>query len=373
MFGRDGGGPRPPQQKRDPFGGRTVPAHQHERPTARAGRRAMRYPRGLAPLVCEVLSAAISPSDQHLPIMESVMKLIIPTTTAVLGLLLTRHPTLARAQSPSEADRLATCQRQTVMLLPGQIGEFRIPGHQFVLTGSADESTIKNEMGKLASIVGTTGKPDDRRLLVKVQGTGTTLEVLPWYQSLGFPSELETARALVGRRLWTTGRTKLLASTADLERYNAGNWPNEVVLKPGTEIAITSVEWGTTQHPIIMHVATPDRKVALWPLSESNPVDLTCRFFPFAAGKKAWTPASDGYLSVDPHKTFAAWGTAAWRLIEAGDVAIGMSKDMLDILCGQSLSRVGAILGPGEPEDLWQCESGGKRFVMKGGKVIRFQ
>ena len=78
-----------------------------------------------------------------------------------------------------------------------------------------------------------------------------------------------------------------------------------------------------------------------------------------------------GFLTQDPRKTFTQWSEASWKLITSGEVAIGMSDDMLKVTCGPSLNRVGAILSGNESEDLFEC-NGGRKFVMKGGKVVRF-
>ncbi len=98
-----------------------------------------------------------------------------------------------------------------MLLLPD--GNFRVPGHTFVEV--ADKPVINEAIGKTASIVGTVGD----RIVVKLNGSNHLIEVLPWYESLGFETEFQKAKALVGRQFWTTGSPVFIASRGDFKEY----------------------------------------------------------------------------------------------------------------------------------------------------------
>jgi hypothetical protein len=288
----------------------------------------------------------------------------------ILGGLALFPVQLAEAQDSNQADRLKACQSQRVVLLPGRISQFRVPGHEFIQKG--DEGIIEAAFGKTASITAIIGPTTNPRLLVKLDGSDQSLEALPSYEGLGFSSALARAQTFVGRRLWTTGAQSFATSKAEVDDYLSGK-PRGLSLKPATPLTIRAVEWGTVNVPIVFRVETGDGRMGLWPIDTSRPLDTACLFSYGAQSARPWNPETDGYLAQDPRVTFASWGQAAWKLIENGEVAVGMSQPMLTVVCGQSLERVGSILSGGASEEVWQCSSRTRRFVMRDGKVLRFE
>ncbi len=232
---------------------------------------------------------------------------------------------------------------------------------------------IKDAIGKSGTVVGTApdagGGPGDSRFVVKFKDSAQSLEVIGNYETLGFSSELEKAKQFIGLQLWTTGLNRFMSSVKDLEQYYSWQW-QPVIATPASKVTIEGVEWGSVQFPIVFHIRTGDGRAALWPIQRARPFDLTCRF---DSSIRERDVVSDrwGVLDAGSTQDVHPMERGVLETHHERRIAIGMSDDMLKVTCGPSLNRVGAILSGNESEDLFEC-NGGRKFVMKGGKVVRF-
>ena len=221
-----------------------------------------------------------------------VSHFVLTLTSVALGLV---WVPIATGQTLARADKLKRCQGEAVFLLPGQDGQFRMPGQRFV--SKTDEPVIKDAIGKSGTVVGTApdagGGPGDSRFVVKLKDSAQSLEVIGNYETLGFSSELEKAKQFIGLQLWTTGLNRFMSSVKDLEQYYSWQW-QPVIATPASKVTIEGVEWGSVQFPIVFHIRTGDGRAALWPIQRARPFDLTCRFDSYLSEKEMWSPTDGG-------------------------------------------------------------------------------
>jgi hypothetical protein len=83
-----------------------------------------------------------------------------------------------------------------------------------------------------------------------------------------------------------------------------------------------------------------------------------------------WSPEQN-FFTDDPQKKFPKWKTDTWKLIRSGQVAIGMTKEMLDVACGIGLVQVGYVLSDGQSSDVYECN--GRKFLVRDGKVTKYE
>jgi len=260
-----------------------------------------------------------------------------------------------------------------VFLLPGDNGEFRIPGHQLI--DKVDGPIIDGCLGKTAVFQASKGK-NGLSVSVRVDGTGQVLTMIDaFYGSIGFFPNLESARALAGTELWNLGTLELGNPAEDQTKYRDSGY-KYVTVGPVTKLKIVGADWGWRDFQIVLRLTTSDGKTGLLPIrggESGGCFDLAYCPNRLVTRTKAWSPADNQFLNKDPHITFPAWSKDTWTLIQKGAVAVGMTEDMLKLACGSSYSYVGAILsGTGEGSSIYECAAN-RRFTMKSGKVTGFQ
>jgi hypothetical protein len=61
---------------------------------------------------------------------------------------------------------------------------------------------------------------------------------------------------------------------------------------------------------------------------------------------------SDRFYLEDPRKLHPDWEDNIWRLIESGEVTVGMSEEMARMACGWQMKSTGSVLAGGEPSTI---------------------
>jgi hypothetical protein len=190
---------------------------------------------------------------------------------------------------------------------------------------------------------------------------------------LGFHSELESAKELTGKSLWTKSKYTTLAPTSDSCKYFSED--QRLRIKKLQKLTVIRVEFGDYEHPVIIFAKTDDgQEGQIYPFQKNTFYDEK-----FHGLSKYSYPDyfSRTFLFEDPRKTHPSWGNAIWKLIEEGEVAIGMTEEMVKLACVESmvdgkLQEKGFVLSPSGDEMSPICECSGKKFILEKGKVTKY-
>jgi len=82
-----------------------------------------------------------------------------------------------------------------------------------------------------------------------------------------------------------------------------------------------------------------------------------------------WKPEQH-FLVEDPIKTFPKWTPDIWKLVRSGQVAIGMTTEMLSVTCGKSSIATGEVLAGGQAFEMFQCND--RQFLVRDGHVVKY-
>lgn len=307
---------------------------------------------------------------------------LVQLAIACAGLLVSQEG--AAGQETTEAERLdqklAGLTRQKVTVLGSKplpcLGA--APEDNPSLFYSFDDKDRKRPV-PLNKFAGQTGvileakRAADIEIIIQLDNTGEKL-VGKDDRGLGFHAELEAARRLIGSRLWAKSRYNTIAPAVDLCRRFSDD--ERVKLKKLQSITVTAVEFGDYEEPIVM-VARTDagREGRIYLLGARGYFDES--FHRLQRSSSGGEPFSRSFLSDDPRKAHPGWSDAIWRLIEEGEVGVGMTEDMVNLACvdsmaGEKLQSEGFVISPSgdEVSTIYKCS--GKRFIIEKGKVTRF-
>lgn len=170
---------------------------------------------------------------------------------------------------------------------------------------------------------------------------------------LTFQAEIAAAQALVGQTWWSRG-TNYLKVPGDTVRVN--NLEPLVLSRVERDDADGTVSWYFKSDRV--GEGKLDRTVYVE--SRFHPNDDT--------GDTLYTRR---FHVKDLHEQFPKWSKATWELIEKSIIAIGMTKEMAELACGDQLAEVGAVLSPsGAAAPIYSCRD--KKFLVEGGKVTKY-
>ncbi len=200
---------------------------------------------------------------------------------------------------------------------------------------------------------GTITDVSEDAVVVTLDGGTDKVEVDAASKILGFFRELEAAQALKGTLVWHKG--------------TAGKFG------PADALSVTGASWGYLRGPSVELSLMTSTGIA-------ETVGVDCieprlqvrnrRNFPAQeVCAKRWSLA-DSFLLKDPRKQHANWSAAIWKLILSGDVAIGMTEEMLDVACNYTV-HIGYQITGNQTAAIRDCESK-KKFLFRDGKVIAF-
>jgi hypothetical protein len=206
-------------------------------------------------------------------------------------------------------------------------------------------------------------------LIVEMDGTKEQISAVCSYGSLGFLSEFDRARQLIGRTVWTKGELELTPPeeySKDLGRQARIKTHN---IEP---LTITRVDWGYSGRPVLLCMTNAAGQAGC--MLNNSDGGRPYNFGPqFVAGYVSVSYTELLHMQ-DPRKTFPTWGSATWGLIAEGTVAIGMTEDMAKMACGKPMIAMGAELdmSGNEVATMYHCYGHGRYFFIRNGKVIKY-
>jgi len=206
------------------------------------------------------------------------------------------------------------------------------------------------------------------KLVIRLDDDG---ELVGWCSdnAIGFLAEMEAANDLVGRQLWTK-KAKYLSPDCEpaSERKRTRH------IEP---VVVTRVDWSYAREwqPDGLRDAT----IELWLRSAAGTegcletlsvpgLTFLDRFY-----RHTTVGPDDLFYSADPRKSHPTWKPVVWDLLMQGEVAIGMTEEMVAVACGGSLEKArkdGMVLGESGIATIYGC--GGRRFLLENGRVTKY-
>lgn len=246
---------------------------------------------------------------------------------------------------------------------------------EFVQLRPLDEQKSRNRTGgdrfKHADYVGKTASVIEAAMsggtpnLVLQMADGSKLRA---FGDIGFHAELEAAKALLGKTFWSKGVHQLV-SEADFctGRYKL---PAEGYIEVPNLGALTieAVEFGNESQPVFLKVKTGDGRSG-WYTGHRTSTYFDERF---SKNTKAF---SGSFWNEAPQKKYPTWSVNVWKLIQAGQVAIGMTEEQVLSACGGVIRAVGFNIMGDETTIIYRCENGApgqREFVLAAGKVKEY-
>ena len=230
-------------------------------------------------------------------------------------------------------------------------------GYQWHWEGKPDEGIPRSFAGKTGTILDSKGQEgimlgiaydslielDDPK--VRIVGDG---------DYLGFFDEKAEAEKLIGKVLWAKGIRKLETRAGEVSIAN---------LQP---VTVTGAEWGVGGGDTVKLLVKTDSGEEGYLMG----VQVDPRFHVIGPDTRA---LNVNVHMDDPRKRFPSWSPATWDLIRKSMIAIGMTEEQARLTCGDKLWEVGAVLSEsGEASPIYACGDNGRRFLMKGGKVVKY-
>ena len=206
-------------------------------------------------------------------------------------------------------------------------------------------------------------------IVIQLDKTGEKV-VCEGDQGLGFHSELEIAREMVGRSLWSRG-PQTLTPDHHLCQDLLARGDSRVPLKNLQKVTITRVEFGHHLQSIYLLLKTEDGKEG-W-LSGWDGYDYFDERFHIARSRGVATyHYSHRFQTEDPRKLHPDWKDSVWKLIENGELAIGMTEEMAKMACGRQIKPTGSVPSPSSDEtsSIYECNC--EKFLVEKGKVTKY-
>jgi hypothetical protein len=216
----------------------------------------------------------------------------------------------------------------------------------------------------------TPGRGHSMEIVIQFEKSGEKI-IAVGGEGLGFQSELEAARALVGRPLWSRSEYNEISTTTDPCHYFRSE--ERLRLKKLQKVTVTRVEFGDESHPLFIYARTEGgREGPVYSVSEGLHFDS--KFHGLGGYGRPYTEI---FSLEDPRKAHPGWSEAIWKLIEEGEVAVGMSEEMVKLACVSSMVR-GELVKAGfvisatgnEVSTIYKCSD--KKFIIEKGKVTRY-
>ena len=234
--------------------------------------------------------------------------------------------------------------------------EKRLPAGKYVgQTGVIVEAAMKNSV--LPEIV------------IQLDKTGEKV-VCQGDKGLGFQSELELAKEMVGRSLWSRGPQTLTPDHQLCQDLMARS-ESRVPLRNLQKATITRVEFGHHLQPIYLLLKTEDGKEG-W-LTGWDGYDYFDERFHITPGRGVGTyHYSHRFHTEDPRKLHPDWKDSVWKLIENGEMTIGMTEEMAKLACGRGIKPVGSLAPPPSDETSSIFECGCDKVLVEKGKLTKY-
>lgn len=180
-------------------------------------------------------------------------------------------------------------------------------------------------------------------------------------------SELETAKGLLGRSLWSRGPNSLaLKDSVCVESTKRDRFD----LKNLQRVTITAVELGHHLQPIYLLLKTDDGKEG-WLTGWDGYDHFDGKFH--LTSELAGVPNlhyTFRFHTDDPRKLHPDWKAPIWKLIENSEIAIGMTEEMAKMTCGRDIRTAGFVLSGGDTSPIYLCHY--KKFLVENGKVTKY-
>ncbi len=230
--------------------------------------------------------------------------------------------------------------------------------------------TMPNEYaGKVGTVTDTLN--DATELVVIVEPSGEKLIAdTPPNGNFGFARELEAARLLVGTTVWSRGTISLLKRNANPQQGGSS-----FDVEPVTKLTVAGADWG--YRGLYLHVTSTSGVDGLYSSNQRFGFCIDSRFHVFQRGnswdglcEKSWALSDDFFLE-DPRKVHSSWSPDIWKLIVKGEVAIGMTREMLEVAC-HPIYQLGFKIDGNDTSAIQQCGAGGRKFLFSAGKVTAY-
>lgn len=277
---------------------------------------------------------------------------------------------LPLAAGGGDAERNEAWKGERVRLMALEPGS----PHRFI---GGDGSCIRTEKreslpndqyaGRVGAVVEVTHPTKySSSLIVELSDPAQRVVVSCSEESLGFFGEMEAARRLVGRSFWAKGRLPLVASS-DVARPHRD--AQRVMVKSTARATVTRVEWGDTRQAVVVCFrAQEGQEGCLIPPPFSTTARYHCdaRFAVNVLSK----PLESFFHSADPRTAHPKWSADTWTLIERGAVAVGMTREMAQLACGE-IAEAGLVLESGAASTIMECANDPQRFLVAGDRVTK--
>jgi len=214
-------------------------------------------------------------------------------------------------------------------------------------------------VGRTAEVIEYRSDPGAPAVILKVDALDWVLytqAVSGMLSEVGFVSEMEKARTLVGRRVWRKGRPP--RTYADRGGYIKGSEQTGT----GEEVVIRDIEWSTNDRkPLRFVFETHDGTTGYWDgaLSRIN-AGLSSRVRLF----------EDSWSLDDPHVAHADWPQRVWNTIESGKVTCGMTAEQVLVSWGKPRDVIRLTETP-KVREQWVYDSHDLRF--ENGTLVSFE
>lgn len=165
-------------------------------------------------------------------------------------------------------------------------------------------------------------------IIIQLDKTGEKI-VAKNDEGLGFHSELESAKRLIGRSVWAKSQYNTLTPTMDPCKNLAED--QRLPISKHQKVTVTRVDFGDYEQPVILFGKTENgREGQIYTFQKHTYLDDK-----FHGLEKYSFPRyySEFFLFNDPRKMYPTWSNAIWKLVEDGEVAIGMTADMVKLAC----------------------------------------
>lgn len=280
----------------------------------------------------------------------SVLLAILPTVAAPAASVPSddkANPATGSAREMTNAERLASWKGEKVLILGSKPSRCALPkdGAPYMLwrpgAPENDRLSVNLFAGQTGTIIQAEAVSDSSNQIVTQLEDGQKV-IARDETPLGFQAELEAARKMIGRSLWSRG-PQTIASPGTLCADSITD-KGRISLNNLERVTITGAEFGTHLQKIHFVAKTDDGREGVLDGWEGNDfVDTR-----FHLVKASWGvrlgPYSDRFHLEDQRKLHPTWSAAVWKLIGAGDVAIGMTEEMAYLACGRYLRPAGFIL-----------------------------
>jgi len=273
----------------------------------------------------------------------------------------------------SREEKLATWKGQRVVLLPGQyIGGLFPDGKESDYSASLPLSYM-HKPGTVVEVRHPSNK--EPGLLIELDESKERV-VAKSDLFVGFEAELQRAKTLVGKTLWTKGQLLLHEAGADPTDSNNRRY---LPVAPAQQVVVSSAGWGAHWNPVFLRLTLSDGREGDFYFGTRRCLDDR-----FHVSSESGSEVCEGgswrlsasFFETDPRRTYADWDQGIWRSLEKSVVGVGMSKAMVQVACGE-LQESGVVVVNNKSNPIYSCtryQNGGwetTHLLMDGDKVSK--